>query len=164
MCKTKGCKNTNIIAKGLCQFHYDRLRRYGDTYIRPKILKCEDCGVDFDVRATGNLPVVCDPCSVERHRVRQRQDRRRKGLWEMYKLTLQEYQAMHDAVQGKCEICGNPQTGRGAATNQLSVDHNHDTGKIRGLLCTKCNTALGLFNDDISLMSKAITYLEERNG
>ena len=163
MCQVPECNN-KVIAKGYCQPHYDRNRRYGDLTIRPESLNCEDCGVLFQVRKTGSIPKVCDSCSVQRHRLKQRQDRRRKGLWESYKLTLEQYKQMLDAVNGKCEICGMKQVGRGAAKNQLAVDHNHTTGKIRGLLCTKCNTALGLMKDDVLLMQKAINYLKERNG
>lgn len=54
---------------------------------------------------------------------------------------------------GCCEICGNYKG------FDLQIDHNHDTGKYRGLLCTKCNTGLGHFNDDPVLLDKAKTYL-----
>ena len=162
MCKVEKCHAEKIIAKGYCQYHYDRLRRYGDTTIRPKQLDCQDCGNTFQVRPTGSLPVVCDSCATERHRVKQKADRRRKGLWEGYKMTLEEYQKMHDEQGGKCLICNQETKGRGKKKNQLAVDHCHETGKIRGLLCNYCNTGLGLFRDNISLLEKASNYLKER--
>lgn len=59
-----------------------------------------------------------------------------------------------------CAICGAPSPdGR-----QLHVDHNHDTGEVRGLLCLKYNNALGSANDDPDLLRKMIDYLEKRNG
>ena len=44
-----------------------------------------------------------------------------------------------------------------------NIDHNHETGEIRGILCHKCNTGIGLLNDDQELLKKAITYLESTN-
>lgn len=162
-CSISDCTSEKVIAKGLCQYHYDRKRRYGDTTTRPKVLICHDCKSEYDVRPTGNLPTVCDPCFTQRHRNRQRADRRRKGLWELYKMTEAEYWAMHKSQGGLCLICGGVQKGRGAKNNVLAVDHNHKTGKIRGLLCTNCNTGMGGLKDSIELLEKAINYLKERD-
>lgn len=162
-CIVDECQITKIRSKGLCQYHYDRQRRYGDLSTRPKELLCQDCSITFKVRATGNLPTVCDECFTKRHRARQRADRRRKGLWEYYKITEEQYWQMHADQNGVCLICGGRQKGRGAKNNVLSVDHNHDTGKIRGLLCTNCNTGIGNLRDSIKLLKKAIEYLKERD-
>lgn len=161
-CEVAEC-GKKVVAKQLCQYHYDRLRRYGDLTTRPETLVCQDCGVDFKVRKTGNLPKVCDPCFTERHRAAQRSDRRRKGLWEQYKMTVAQYQEMYQAQNGRCKICNGLAKGRGEKNNTLAVDHNHDTGKIRGLLCTNCNTGIGNLRDDIQLLEKAIKYLQENN-
>lgn len=161
-CYVQDCSQS-IVAKGLCQSHYDRKRRYGNTETRPKTKICEDCQITYPVRQTGNLPTVCDSCFTERHRQRQRADRRRKGLWEKYKITLQDYQKLYDEQKGVCAICGKKTNGRGKENNSLAVDHNHQTGKIRGLLCSNCNTGIGNLRDDIRLLEKAITYLKERD-
>ncbi len=59
--------------------------------------------------------------------------------------------------KGLCDICGKSSTnGR-----SLSSDHNHKTGKCRGFLCTRCNMALGYFQDDIARIRKAADYLEK---
>jgi hypothetical protein len=61
---------------------------------------------------------------------------------------------MKKSIDFKCELCNNKLP--------LAVDHCHTTGRVRGLLCSKCNTGLGQFNDDINLMKKAVKYLEKR--
>jgi hypothetical protein len=63
---------------------------------------------------------------------------------------------MVEAQGNKCKICGNPETVKGRS---LSVDHCHRTGKIRGLLCGKCNTGLGKFRDSDKILKKALDYL-----
>jgi hypothetical protein len=162
LCLVEKCESKTI-AKNLCQYHYDRKRRYGNTESRPKDKICNDCGIQYPVRKTGNLPTVCDSCFTERHRQRQRADRRRKGLWEKYKITLDEYQILYKKQNGVCAICSKTTNGRGKENNTLAVDHNHQTGKIRGLLCTNCNTGIGNLRDSVELLTKAIKYLEERD-
>lgn len=69
-----------------------------------------------------------------------------------YELTEEQYNKL--AVKG-CAICGGPPLGRG----RYHFDHDHITGKFRGLLCTKCNTGLGQFDDNQKLLTCAIGYL-----
>lgn len=78
-------------------------------------------------------------------------------------ISLDDYENLQKEQNNKCSICNKEET----TTNQygikkLAVDHNHSTGKVRGLLCAKCNMALGLLNEDIIIMSKMITYVSER--
>jgi len=83
----------------------------------------------------------------------------RKGHWRRkYGLTEEEYNEFFIIQKGCCSICGRHQN---ELNRPLGVDHNHATGKIRGLLCYKCNTGLGMFNDDINVLKKAIDYLGE---
>lgn len=75
-----------------------------------------------------------------------------------YGLTLDEYQMMFDAQHGECKICLQTQEGE-----LLSVDHCHETGRVRGLLCRQCNRALGLFYDDYDMMFRAAAYLRDHH-
>jgi len=68
------------------------------------------------------------------------------------------YEAMFTVQRGVCAICGRPETSRRYKT--LSVDHCHTTGQIRGLLCSACNRALGLFQDNQYSLQNAINYLK----
>ena len=71
-----------------------------------------------------------------------------------YGLTVDEYIQMIEAQGGLCAICSNPEP-RGS----LCVDHDHATGAIRGLLCHRCNTAVGLFQDSVEYCQAAADYL-----
>ena len=80
---------------------------------------------------------------------------RRGYLKRHYGITQEEYDAMLIKQAGGCAICGKPPLD----VKFLSVDHNHQTGKVRGLLCRKCNLAIGILQDDPSLLRRAVNYL-----
>ncbi len=80
--------------------------------------------------------------------------RKNRHLLQRYGITISQYEQMIKDQNNKCSICGKEPTKR-----QLSVDHDHKTGKIRGLLCNNCNHAIGKFDDDVILMIKAINYI-----
>lgn len=78
---------------------------------------------------------------------------------------LRRLQAMAAAQDHKCAICGNPETElRNGIVRHLAVDHDHTTGKIRELLCQRCNKGIGTFNDNVDLMLKAIAYLRKHQN
>ncbi len=76
----------------------------------------------------------------------------------VYGINSDEYEKMLAAQDGKCAICGT--TDPRGPTGYFVIDHNHRTGRIRGLLCNKCNTGLGMFNESIEAFNSAITYIE----
>jgi hypothetical protein len=80
---------------------------------------------------------------------------RKRSLKNRYGLSVADYEAMLAAQGGVCAICGQPDsTGR-----RLSVDHDHNTGAVRGLLCSHCNRGIGHFKDSTTLLARAIEYL-----
>jgi len=83
---------------------------------------------------------------------------RRNNLRSSYSMTIEEYNKIFLFQGGKCAICGKPET---AKRKWLSVDHDHKTGKIRELLCLKCNNGVGLFLDDPNLLELAASYLRQ---
>jgi hypothetical protein len=71
---------------------------------------------------------------------------------KQYGISLDEYSVWYRKQGGKCSICERVQ-------NILVVDHHHKTGKVRGLLCSNCNTGIGLLQDDSNIMQKATNYI-----
>ena len=89
---------------------------------------------------------------------RLRENERRSNLKRLYDLTISEYNAKAELQGGVCAICGNPP--RRERGRKLHVDHDHQTGQIRSLLCVRCNSGLGKFRDDPELLIAASKYLE----
>jgi hypothetical protein len=87
---------------------------------------------------------------------RRYEDMTKRALKRLYGISLEQYKKMADAQMNCCAICGKHQKN---FNHRLAVDHCHETGKIRGLLCAKCNTGIGNFKDDIHLLGQAIEYL-----
>lgn len=81
---------------------------------------------------------------------------RDRNLRGRYGITLDDYNKMHNEQGGTCAICGLAER---VSNRSLAVDHCHATGKVRGLLCSACNIALGKFQDDKERLLKAISYL-----
>lgn len=97
-----------------------------------------------------------------RERVRRlgRESRNRRWHLMAYGLTDEQYRAMVEAQGGLCAICGQPETAiRRGAVKPLAVDHDHETRKVRALLCHNCNAALGLMRDDPTRLRAAADYL-----
>lgn len=87
------------------------------------------------------------------------------GLRKRYGITLQWYKEQFAKQGGKCAICKQPETVviKGKLI-MMPIDHCHKTGKVRGLLCTKCNRALGLFGDDVEVLTSALEYISSSSG
>ena len=96
-------------------------------------------------------------------RLRSREEALRRFRERLYGISMEEYLKIFAAQNSACAICGRPgmspdtliRSGRGAST----VDHDHTTGEIRGLLCNGCNHGLGAFNDSPNLLQRAAAYL-----
>lgn len=139
---------------------------------------CRGCGEDkppeafYRDRSTrSGLAAYCTPCKtayLRRHiendperfkakaRVRARRHRRRKE----YGLTDTEFAALVAEHESTCCICGVAVSDDSPEHNtRLVVDHDHATGKVRGILCDPCNTGLGRFRDDPALLVAAANYL-----
>lgn len=86
-------------------------------------------------------------------------------LKRAYNMSIEDYETLLETQNYGCKICGSVKANREWKTKpqriDLFVDHCHKTGKIRGLLCNKCNVGLAMFNDNLNLFTMAISYLKE---
>jgi hypothetical protein len=93
----------------------------------------------------------CRACTSEMHKHK---------LWEKrFGMTPQDYEDLLQQQNGVCALCGQPETKRGG---MLAVDHDHVTGRVRGLLCTRCNWAIGMMETVMTAewRRKARRYIE----
>ena len=126
---------------------------------------CTACGVEkrrdeFALHSKGAPYVhsMCRPCQSEYSRKRYRENKdgfTDRRLRRSFGITLADYNAMLSEQDRACAICG------GTSWNERlpCVDHDHKSGKVRGLLCNACNLAIGYFNDNPDTLSRAVEYL-----
>lgn len=118
-----------------------------------------------------NIRPYCKPCrrvrenkSYHKHKHKHTYDYeydKDKKLQRAYDISYQEYLVMLEAQNGCCAICGTDDTGKRKA---FAVDHCHETGTVRGLLCSPCNTGIGLLKEDLGIMKRAMEYVKFHNS
>lgn len=122
---------------------------------------CTKCNVeksfgDFYSKGKGRRDSRCKDCQKDRPRgaVRDRMLKYKYGVTEDW------YQEQLAAQGGLCASCGKPESAKSKTgeTKLLAVDHDHETGVVRELLCQKCNTALGLLDDDEDVIEALLRY------
>lgn len=101
-----------------------------------------------------SLGVYCKPCRTEIRQEYIKKNPHKRHRRAKLGITLEQYNDLLTKQNGKCAICFSVDKNRA-----LSVDHCHLTGQIRGLLCTSCNNALGLFKDNVETIIKAASYV-----
>lgn len=139
--------------------------------------KCTCCGVEKELetcfykqpekrrhRAEGYL-TQCKSCVLEKNRIIHAKPKNKQKIWEnklqyRYGITKEDYDYLFQKQKGCCAICGtnNPSL-KSKKHKYFSVDHCHQTGLIRGLLCATCNTAIGLLGDCPETIARASLYL-----
>ncbi len=116
-------------------------------------------------RNTDKKQAYCKPCShsgaKETNRIRRSNGKayvyNRKYY---YRISDTEFADLMEKQNGLCAICGGVESPN-SPFKRLSIDHCHITNKVRGLLCSNCNTALGKFKDSKEMLQAALSYLEE---
>lgn len=100
-----------------------------------------------------------EACRKHYNTIRGREGARRRYLKRMHGITLKDYNTLFSNQNGCCAICGLHQC---ELNLPICIDHCHETGQIRGLLCDNCNKGIGFLQDNREFLHKAITYLEEQ--
>jgi hypothetical protein len=133
---------------------------------------CIKCNIEKDlsssfyqrVRAKDGHENTCIMCrrsaNALAHKNRYCPNKRRyQHLLKTYQIDETEYERMLTKQDFRCAICGSVTCGK-STDKYFAVDHCHKTGKVRGLLCHPCNTALGSFKENVQSLRQAIDYLE----
>jgi hypothetical protein len=150
LCAVDGCPTRRAGVHGYCQKHINRLRKTGFTGpadVTPANRTCWWCDRPFS-NPDGRHRYCGETCAAAMEAVR------RAAL--LYKITAEAYRRMWRAQDGKCAICREPE--RSERNQMLCVDHDHVSGHVRGLLCSHCNRAIGLFRDDPAVLKRAAEY------
>jgi hypothetical protein len=151
------------VSRGRCGACYERERRAPGFVATGKGVLVAECHPDRTHYAKG----LCGSCySAARVRPHDPAGQRVRILRQRYGLTMDEYVSLAEAQGGRCAICRQPEThrDRSGSVQPLGVDHDHRTGKVRGLLCHSCNTALGYFRDDPALLTAAAEYVMRKRA
>lgn len=168
-CDVRRCGRI-AVAGGQCQTHRARKNRGELDWDRPikkqnrvrcGLKYCIGCdktkGADefYSTGRRGTLSPRCRECSKPLNRERKVNNpaQRDYQLRQKYGIDSEQYDQMFADQNGMCAICGN------TSKKRLCVDHNHDTGEVRKLLCNKCNAGLGQFCDDAALLDRAAEYI-----
>ncbi len=139
-----------------------------DNY-RGDLKRCLNCDTfknwgDFHLRQKGDVQFptsYCKDCCAKKnleYRLANVDKIRDSELNTTYGISLKEYSELLIKQNNNCAICQTPQS---KLKTKLCIDHCHETGKVRGLLCHTCNRALGLLKDNTNILKEAIKYLDK---
>ena len=188
ICRVDGCDKERDIKKAskLCSMHRSRWSRHKSfdlvAEVIPEgfVMKCSYHGfiTDEQVKSSPYKSTYTSKTLISRacrECIKESQAKNQKNFPEKVKLKSQkhlikkkyglswdEYNAIKDSQNNKCKICRKPESCINHITKivrELAVDHCHDTGVVRGLLCSKCNFGVGYFDNSIEHLESAIKYL-----
>jgi len=182
-CNTPFCENIRHPRKGYCpkhayEFEKYKIKAYKELipigfYVRCKLhgllSKRKDVGKDTN-RPGSPKRFKCNKCSNEKSKIRrlinpdkELKKHRKQNLKRKYGLSIECFKKITEAQNDSCSICKKKESAINHITKNiraLSVDHCHISGKVRGLLCSKCNFGIGYFDDSIGNLHEAIKYLQ----
>jgi hypothetical protein len=156
------------------QLKFEKIKQ---TNPNPPCRKCPKCNIDIyyvnnrNLRMAEQKKSLCNYCkgsicgriiphnkgkytlTLEQRKINKRNIQLKRN----FGITNEDYNRIFNEQQGKCKICN---VHRNELEKNLYVDHDHQSKKIRGLLCQKCNAGLGMFQDNINILSNALKYLQ----
>lgn len=155
------CQRPPALGKTRCEFHLekDRLKAAAKRIENPEHHRTVTSRYRSRRIDTG-LCISCDqpPLPGKTQCQRHRDIARERSTRSHYNITEEERKALREITN--CTLCGGEFSGSGVQRKAQVIDHDHVTGKIRGVIHQQCNTALGMFEDNISLLQLAINYLQ----
>lgn len=136
--------------KGLENFNSDKKSKDGKSW------ECKPCRSIRRKKSYSQISAYNKKWRLDNLEYAKLRDKK-NNLTKKFNITLDEFEKLRASQNNGCAICSKI---RSSSKKDLCVDHCHQTGKIRGLLCDNCNRGIGLLRDSIPLLLKAITYLE----
>lgn len=166
-CSVAGCLEPSV-CRGFCRPHYRAARKSGELAVSSRSNLHSLTEIDRD--AAHAVCAICGPTRIRVRRdrktpecwaVRQRNSnpspaRKRRRVLANYGMTTAEYEALLTSQGGRCATCRRKPTANGKA---FAVDHCHKTGQVRGIVCSACNTAMGLAGDSAKVLQAMADYL-----
>lgn len=173
LCSINSCSSYSK-SRGLCQTHYSRWWRHGTTEFRPRLNYgripschpkekhqahglCKNCYQQHQRNVLGKI-YKHDPEAARLYYLQNRDHLRELNRWQhikrTYNLTKNDFARLLAMQDNVCAICNNL-----LKKGNTHVDHNHNTNRVRGLLCGNCNRALGFLKDDPKATERAVEYL-----
>lgn len=150
----KTCPKCNV-KKPFAEYPKNRRNKYGiNTY-------CLVCSAEMvrEIRATPRGQATHRAASKRWREAHKERHADNNAKWK-YGVEHGTYATLFAKQSGRCAICDSSP----ADDARLHIDHCHDTGRIRGLLCNRCNNGIGRFKHDVTLLSRAIAYLSSPEG
>lgn len=165
-----------VVGFGLCELHYRRrhlmIEPKNQRKDRPE-RECKGCDKTIDPAARLGTKFCSQDCktaffnAIATQTIRDDPEAAAKAaaynynyqLGRRYGLTAEDVAAILDRQGGGCAICGLIPTGKGRKGIKFGVEHDHVSGEVRGIACTRCNAAMGGLNDDPSLAARALLHL-----
>ena len=157
--KTKKCLKC-LKELSVDEFHKDKSKKTG---LREQ---CKSCRCKFDSGILEKDCIACNESFIIKNTFSKAQKYCSIDCQKVhikYGICQYKHEDLLISSNYKCTICGKKETNIDSRTKkpyELSIDHCHKTNEVRGVLCSKCNTGLGMFNDNIDMMKKAIKYLK----